>query len=45
MMEIGCHPGDDGHVFVGVYAPNKIEVHVKQSQTKPSAHTKPVKGF
>jgi len=25
MMEIGCHPGDDGHVFVGVYAPNKIE--------------------
>lgn len=25
MMEIGCHPGDDGNVFVGVYAPNKIE--------------------
>ena len=27
MMELGCHPGDDGNVFVGVYAANKIEVN------------------
>lgn len=26
LMEIGCDPAHDGHVFVGVYAPNKIEV-------------------
>lgn len=25
LMEIGCHAGDIGHTFVGVYAPNKIE--------------------
>ena len=28
LMEIGNEPADDGHVFVGVYAPNKIEVAV-----------------
>ena len=28
LMEIGNEPADDGHVFVGVYAPNKIEVVV-----------------
>ena len=26
LIEIGCCPVDDGHTFVGVYAPNKIEV-------------------
>ena len=26
LMEIGNEPADGGHVFVGVYAPNKIEV-------------------
>ena len=26
LMEIGCDAADDGNVFVGVYAPNKIEV-------------------
>ncbi|XP_074608164.1 long-chain-fatty-acid--CoA ligase 1-like [Acropora palmata] len=25
LIEIGCCPVDDGHTFVGVYAPNKIE--------------------
>ena len=28
LMEIGNEPADGGHVFVGVYAPNKIEVVV-----------------
>ena len=32
-MEIGCHPGDDGNVFVGVYAANKIEVNAKSNAT------------
>ena len=26
LVEIGCQVGDIGHAFVGVYAPNKIEV-------------------
>jgi len=26
LWEIGNEPADGGHVFVGVYAPNKIEV-------------------
>ncbi|XP_068706539.1 long-chain-fatty-acid--CoA ligase 1-like [Montipora foliosa] len=25
LVEIGCHPADSGHTFVGVYAPNRIE--------------------
>ena len=28
LMEIGNEPAEGGHVFVGVYAPNKIEVVV-----------------
>lgn len=28
LMQIGNEPADGGHVFVGVYAPNKIEVVV-----------------
>lgn len=28
LIEIGNEPADGGHVFVGVYAPNKIEVAV-----------------
>lgn len=32
LIELGCHPGDDGYTFVGVYAPNKIEwVFVEQA--------------
>ena len=28
LMEIGNEPAEGGHLFVGVYAPNKIEVVV-----------------
>lgn len=36
LIEIGCRPVEDGHTFVGVYAPNKIEVEAGQKLYLPN---------